>query len=1065
MTTQIIEGFRLSPQQHRLWRLQQVAPGQPYRTSCVVLIEGKLDEQRFGAALAEVVHRHEVLRTVFRALPGMRLPLQVVQGSGSVTVNNYDLSGWSPKEQAAEVERLDSEGCQLLDFESGPLLRASLIKLEPDNHILLVHVSALCADGGGLANLLGELSRSYAGGASEEPTQYVAVAEWLNELIESDEAEVGREYWRKQCNFDPRLFTLPFEQHPGDHTSFEPRSLALDIARETAAQIEVVCRRQAISTSAFFMACWQSLLWRLSGEPEFVVGMACDGRTHEELAGALGLFERYVPIGCRLESETRFDEMSKQVSQLLQDAYSLQECFSWEQIERGEWAQGAPPFFPFCFDFGKAPAAYEAAGLRFSLSRLQSCTDRFALRFSILQGPDSFSLRLDYDQIHFTHAQVKRMGAQLRMLLADACEHPRALVGELELLDGADWRRQVLEWEERARTYPRLRLHELFEQQAAETPDRVALVAGELAVTYAELNRGAERVAARLRRLGVGPEVVVAMYLERSPAQVEALLGVLKAGGAYLPLERAYPRERLRFMLADAAVPVIVTQAEWVAELPESEALVVCLGAEEREADHAGVRSASGWATGGAETLAYVIYTSGSTGEPKGAMLPHAGVVNCVQWMQETYQLRASDRFLFKTPLGFDPSVWEVFWTLGVGATVVVARAGGEMDSTYLAEVIKQEQVTSVYFVPGMLGAYLEERGAGWGQMRRVICGGEALPAAVLERFYEVSGSAVELHHSYGPTEVSIAATEWVCERGARVQMGHGLANTRVYVLDGRGRAVGEGVAGELYLGGAGVGRGYLNRPGQTGERFVPDPFAGAAGARMYRAGDVVRRVEGGGVEFVGRVDHQVKVRGRRIELGEVEAALRSYAGVREAVVEVRADEREEQRLVGYVVWQAEVAEPGVGELRRYLRERLPEYMVPTALVVLAELPLMANGKVARRNLPDPDWTQPDGQKTFVAPHTAVEERLAAIWSEVLGVERISIDDNFFDMGGHSLLATQVMLRVAETFDLEVELQRLFDRPTVAGLAEEIEMLRWAAQGSALSAAVGMTGEREEGEL
>src|SRR6185369_16043301 len=542
-----------------------------------------------------------------------------------------------------------------------------------------------------------------------------------------------------------------------------------------------------------------------------------------------------------------------------------------------------------------------------------------------------------------------------------------------------------------------------------------------------------------LKSAGVGPEVPVGVLLERSLETIVTLLAIFKAGGAYVPLDPTYPRERLRFMLEDAQARVLLTQPDLLSILPETEAEVLLVDERgQATLPDLFIPRASQTRTGqdeglapAPENLAYIIYTSGSSGKPKGAMVTHAGVVNCLQWMQQRYELTERDRFLMHTSLNFDPSVWEVFWPLMVGGRVVIAPAG-MLESSALLSYMADESVSGAYFVPSQLDVLVRERRlSDCRSLRYVISGGEKLPLGVLREFQELSGA--ELHHSYGPTETSIAATEWTCEAGAeRVLMGRPIGNTQVYVLDRHMEPLPEGVPGELYIGGLGVGRGYAGQAELTAERFVPDPFSGEAGARLYRTGDLVRYDDEGQLEFVGRVDQQVKVRGHRIELGEIEAVLRRHEQVSEAVV-VLSETEGDKRLVAYVVGEAQA-----GELRWFLQEQLPDYMVPSFFVALDELPLLPNGKLNRRALPAVESVVV-ADTEYEAPRTATEELLSGLWASVLRVPRVGVRDNFFELGGHSLLATQLVSRVREAFRVELPLRELFARPTVASLAEAVE--------------------------
>ncbi|HKS26464.1 MAG TPA: amino acid adenylation domain-containing protein, partial [Pyrinomonadaceae bacterium] len=574
----------------------------------------------------------------------------------------------------------------------------------------------------------------------------------------------------------------------------------------------------------------------------------------------------------------------------------------------------------------------------------------------------------------------------------------------------------------------------LFERQAARTPDRIALVYRDEQLTYAELNRRANRLAHRLIELGVGPEVRVGILCDRSIEMVVGLLGTLKAGGAYVPLDPTYPAERLFFMLKDAELKALLVEQEAQAALAAQEIEVVGI----REASQSGENEENPRVRVSAENIAYIIYTSGSTGLPKGAMISHGGIANHMAWMLDSFPMVETDTDLQKTPFSFDASVWEFYAPLLSGARLVMARPAGHLEPRYLIDTIREHGVTRLQVVPTLLQALLQEESfSGCGSLKRVFCGGEALPKELLTKFFETLPDT-ELLNLYGPTETTIEVTYWHCERDtdrSSVPIGRAIANTQLYILDNHLQPVPIGVAGHLHIGGASLGRGYFNRPELTADRFIPNPFSVEPGTRLYRTGDLARYLPDGSIEYMGRSDHQVKLRGYRIELGEIEAALSEYPLVRQCVVIVREDVPGDKRLVAYLVPEASEDELEGQSVRRFLQQQLPEYMIPQSFVILEALPLSPSGKLDRRALPAPEQGRLS-EESYVAPRSKLEEVLCSIWAEVLKVERVGVEDNFFDLGGHSLLATQVINRVRESFQAEeLPLRKLFEEPTVAALA------------------------------
>ncbi len=635
---------------------------------------------------------------------------------------------------------------------------------------------------------------------------------------------------------------------------------------------------------------------------------------------------------------------------------------------------------------------------------------------------------------------MARMAQHFRMLLAGIVTHPEQQLSDLPLLTGAEQHQLLVEWNDTQSDYPEhLCIHQLFELQVQQQPEAVAVVFEGNALTYGELNRRANALAHNLQASGVGPDVLVGVCMERSIEMVVALLGILKAGGAYVPLDPAYPRERLDYMIHDAQMPVLLTQSHLLDLLPGDDTKVIYLDSASSPSPSPSLMERGPGGEAQPANLAYMIYTSGSTGKPKGVMNTHRGLCNRLHWMQQAYQLTTEDRVLQKTPFSFDVSVWEFFWPLITGACLVVARPGGHQNPDYLVSLIEAQQITTLHFVPSMLQVFLMAPGLErCKSLKRVICSGEALPFELQERFF--SHLDAELHNLYGPTEAAIDVTYWQCQRESRervVPIGYPIANTQIYILDRLMHPVPIGVAGELYIGGVGVARGYFNRPELTAEKFVPDPFSKEAGARLFKTGDLARYRADGAIEFLGRVDHQVKIRGFRIELGEIEVVLGQHPAVEEVVVVAREDIPGNKSLVAYIVPTLEASHSGllsVEALRSFLKKELPDYMIPSTFVFLDALPLMSNGKVNRLALPAPDMSRPKLEKAFVPPRNQVEELLTSIWVQVLGIDKVGIHDNFFDLGGASIQGLQIITKANEA-GLNLTPELLFEHQTIAELA------------------------------
>ena len=640
-----------------------------------------------------------------------------------------------------------------------------------------------------------------------------------------------------------------------------------------------------------------------------------------------------------------------------------------------------------------------------------------------------------YDKEVLEKAAIGRLREQFTVLLKDIALGQDRPIGDLSILPEQE-RQQILgEWNSTQADYPRDKcLHELFEEQVERTPDNIALVFKNEYLTYKELNERANQLAHFLWTSGVRPEVPVGVYMERSLEMVISLYGILKAGGAYVPLDPEYPPERVAFMLEDTHIPVILTQKHLVASIPELSTDVFCVDTDWPKIAQIKTDNLNSGVT--AENLAYVIFTSGSTGRPKGVMNEHRGICNRLIWMQDEYQLNDTDRIFQKTPYSFDVSVWEFFWPLLYGARLVVAQPGGHRDSAYLVKTIVDEKITTIHFVPSMLQIFLEDKNVDNCKcLKRVICSGEALPYELQDRFFKLLD--VELHNLYGPTEAAVDVTHWTCQRDSEmriVPIGRPVANTQTYILNRYMQPVPIGVSGELHLGGVQVARGYLNRPELTAEKFVPDPFSHEPGARLYKTGDLCRYLPDGNIEYLGRNDFQVKIRGLRIEIGEIEAVLSQHPAVREAVVLAREDIPSDKRLVAYLVSNQQ-SKISIDELRNFLKEKLADYMMPSAFLQLEEFPLTSSGKVDRRSLPAPGGKR-QTEKIYVAPQGKAEQIIAGIWRELLKIEQVGVRDNFFDLGGHSLLLVRMMNKLQESFNKELSVVDMFQRPTIKELAK-----------------------------
>ncbi len=1022
----------LSFAQERLWFLDRLEPGSAtYNLPVAVRLRGNLDISALERSLGEILRRHAALRTTFHESGDG--PIQVVAPPEPFRLPVDDAPG-----------SMEEEARCPFDLEAGPIFRAHLFRLAPGDHLLLVNLHHIASDGWSMGILVREVAALY--GAFREgrpsplpelPVQYADYARWQRSWLSGEALAAELAWWRETLAGLPERLDLPTD-HPR-RGGAETRSGArrpVRLGSELTRQIAGLSRREGATPFMVVLAAFQTVLGRWAGQEDLAVGSPIAGRTRMEVEDLIGFFVNTLVLRGDLRGDPTVRDLLVRTRRMVLATHEHQHLPFEKLVEELSPVRqlGRTPLFEAMLAFQTAlPGAPELPGLEVEIVPVDPGVAKFDLLLDLTERGGELVGWLEHDADLFEAPTLDRLLGHFEALLSGMVSSSGERVFGLPLLSAAE-RHQILEWNASAVARPaEASIPALFLEQVDRTPEQEAVrFAGE-SLTYRDLEERSSRLARHLRRLGVGPEVVVGIALDRSLELIIALYATLKAGGAYLPLDLSHPDERLAFLLAEAGAPVVLTLAEHAPRFAGSRAAVVRLDAErsviEAESTDRPPLEIRG------DHLAYVIFTSGSTGAPKGAMNTHAAIANRLLWMQEAYRLDASDRVLQKTPSTFDVSVWEFFWPLIAGATLVIARPEGHRDSSYLLRTIHDEAITVLHFVPSMLQVFLDEPGVeeAASRLRQVMASGEALPADLASRFAERL-PGVRLHNLYGPTEAAVDVTSWTVEAGEpAVSLGRPIANLEIHILDRSFRPVPVGVAGELCIGGAGLARGYLGRPDLTPERFVP-ALSGAPGARLYRTGDLACFRPDGRIEYLGRIDHQVKIRGLRIEPGEIEAAILGHSVVKEAVVVAREDRPGDRRLVAYLV-------PGQGELRiedlrASLRARLPEHMVPSAFMVLEALPLTANGKLDRRALPAPEGRP---RAASVPPRTEAEQAIAGAWREALGLEAVGVDESFFDLGGHSLLATRVLSRIREAFRVDLPLRALFEEPTVAGLARRIE--------------------------
>jgi amino acid adenylation domain-containing protein/non-ribosomal peptide synthase protein (TIGR01720 family) len=1037
---EIIEGYRLSPQQKHLWQ-RQTSANVPYRSWCAVQIDGELDTALLARAVKHVASQHEILRTTFQLLPGMTIPVQVIAAEASVALETHDLSTKTFGGELARLDQFFSEAAQReIDCTRLPLLRVDLVKDSSRSHDLFLTIPALCADGPSLGILVRRIATAYDAlkrGAELPATdtmQYADFAEWQNELLESEDGTAGRQYW-KQFDLSQAHSRMCFEKL-GAGEGFQPAAAPVALSGETVKRLKEVTLRCEVSVSTFLLACWQIVLSRSTDWDAPVIGAAFAGRKFSELEQAIGLLSSYLPIQSELKNDQRFRDLLLPMNDRQREAQQWQEYFSWERID-----ETAARSFPFCFEFRTLPADFAAAGLTFSFERQESCAGPFKLKFVAEEAGDGIAAELQYDANRFSSEDVIRLTRRLETLVADASERPEAPIADLELLGQAERHLLLTEFNDTAREpEPEQCIHEIFEAQVEQNPAGIALVFEDEQLTYADLNARANQLAHHLQKVGVGPDARVGLLLDRSIDLIVGLLGVLKAGGAYVPLDPGLPQARLAVMLADAGSRVLVTRSELTAGLSEKVDHVVCVDTERRLL--ATERTDNPETTVSDQNLVYVIFTSGSTGRPKGVAVEHRQLANYLNAIWEKLELPIGSSFATVSTVAADLGNTALFPSLCKGGTLHLISEERATNPDALADYCRHHPIDCLKIVPSHLSALLSAANPADVLPRsRLVLGGESCSWSLIEKIKSLAPRCKILNH-YGPTEATVGATTQRIDDTEShhvsdqmpdaVPLGRPLANAQVYILDPRLRPTPIGAAGELHIGGCGIARGYINRGDATAEKFIPNPFSLKPGARLYKTGDLARYLSDGRIEFLGRADDQVKVHGYRIELAEIEITLRAHAAIAESVVVAREDQPGDRRLVAYVVPRDHAA-PAPTDLRAFLKDRLPEYMTPSAFVFLDRLPLTANGKIDRRALPAPDYARHE-ERSFVAPRNQVEETLVKIWSGVLGIDQAGIYDNFFELGGDSILSIQIIAR-ANQAGLKLSPRQLFQHQTIAELA------------------------------
>jgi len=1039
------QSFPLSFAQQRLWFLDQLDPGRcTYNITRAVRIGGVLSPPALQNALDAIVERHEALRTTFTSVDGR--PVQVIGRARPVEVTTIDLSARADAEREAEAERLLNAGARRpFDLSRDLMLRATLVRLSEQDHALLLVMHHIASDGWSVGILFRELSvlyeafvRGRPASLPELPIQYVDFAQWQRQWVQEDVLGEHLSYWKQQVGGALPVLELPADRpRPPVQSGLSGRE-HVALPKGLTESLKALGRQENATFFMTLLAAFQTLLHRYTGEDDIVVGSPIAGRDRVETEGLIGFFVNALVLRSDLSGDPAFREHLARAREVALGAYAHQALPLEKLVEelQPERHLSHSPLFQVALALQNAPRQpLELPGLSTKRIALDTGSAQFDVTLALTEQAEGLRGYVDYSSDLFDAGTMTRMVGHFRTLLEGIVADPDQRLSRLPLLTEPERRQLLVDWNDTATAYPHDRcVHELFQDQAERAPDATAVVFQDASLTYRELNRGANQLARCLRDAGVGPDTCVGVCMNRSAEMVVALLGVLKAGGAYVPLDPAYPTRRLAYMLKDAQVSVLVTRQDVAARFPEHEMKVIHLDSDRDVLARQHAEDLPGHAT--ADNLAYVIYTSGSTGSPKGVAVPHRAVSRLV--MNTDYaRLETSDVVAQVSNVSFDAATFEIWGALLHGARLVGIPRDVLLSPRDFAGRIAEHGISVLFLTTGLFNMLARDVPHAFRTVRHLLTGGEAAAPRWFARVLE-HGRPARLLHVYGPTEAT-TFTSWhevkaVPKGAATIPIGRPVANTRVYLLDRHMQPVPVGVPGELHVGGPGLARGYLNRPELTARTFIPDPFSPDPHARLYRTGDRARYLPDGNLEFLGRTDDQVKVRGFRVELGEVEAALVRHPDIRGAVVTAREDESGAKRLVAYMV-SGRQPPLAVQELRGFLLQELPYQEVPSAFVWLDALPLTPNGKVDRNALPAPDDTRDGLGAGFVEPRDTWEWQLATIWEDLLGVERVSVRDDFFDLGGHSLLAVRVFARIEKVFGRKLPLAAMFQGPTIERIA------------------------------
>ena len=1040
--------------QERLWFIDQLQPGNTaYNIFNASRIRGSLNVPIMERVINELIRRHEVLRTTLKSVDG--LPMQVITPDLKITLEPVSLQHLPEEERYGEAVRLTTEEfARPFDLEKGPLVRVGLLRLAKDDFVLQVNMHHAITDRWSFAVFEKELAVLYQAFATGQPSplpelpiQFADYAVWQRERMNGDEYKKDLEYWLRQLAGAPFILDFPTDFPRPPIQTFRGARVYVAYPKTLLDGLKELSRREGVTMFMTLMAAFKTLIYRYTNQQDILISTPIGTRLRPETENLVGYLLNLIIVRTDLSGNPTFRELLKREQDACVGAFAHQEVPFGKLVQELKPKQDASrnPIAQVAFlylDFPEA-TAMQFLGLTANHIDIDNGASRFDITLAMTETPEGFTISIEYIRDIFEHGRMERMAKHLQVLLEGIIANPDAHLSDLPILTLAERQQLLQQWNDTAHQFSStLLVHQLFEQQAALRPHAPALLFEDQALTFSQINTRANQLARHLLCCGLEPETRVGVMLPRTPDALVALLAIFKAGGCYLPLDPEYPAERLAFMLEDAGASLLITEESLRDHLPEQAASVITLDAEQlaqqsMENAESEVRP---------EQLAYIIYTSGSTGRPKGVSVEHRQLLHTMQSAQEVLKLTEADCLPSIASFSFDISLLELLCAPLAGGRCLLVSTHGALEATVTARVL--QEATVLHAVPGLMRRFLSfareqaasETAETCRQLRQLLVGGEAVAPELLAEMREVWCNAV-IRVLYGPTEATIICASFEVSREGAINhqmIGRPLPNTVLRILDQTGKLVPVGVEGEICIGGAGLARGYRQRADLTAAKFVSDQYSATDGARIYRTGDRGRYLSDGNIEFTGRMDEQVKVRGFRIELGEIESVLREHESVIEAVVIALEDEGNEKRLAAYVVTAPETSR-NISELRSHLKERLPDYMIPSAFVYLDTLPLTSHGKIDRRALPAPDAERPALAEAFVAPRTPAEKSLASIWTKLLRINRVGINDNYFELGGDSLLATQLASQVRGVFEVELPLVDLFRHPTLAELAASIE--------------------------